>query len=247
MENQIEKNQIEKNQIKSNVLFGLMQGFIWATYVCFNVFLVFYLKTLHISSSQIGLLLTVGMVAGVISQYVWGYICDRLKGVKKVITICIVGTIVAVWSLPVVQGFHAILAIYIVFMVFQPVIPSLIDTWIIQFSQSTCKNYSKLRGIGSLVFAVMSSFFGILVQKYFYHAMAIGFTVLSMLLFIVVLFSKDITREIHHHQKGNRQEEPASVLFKNIKFIALLLGLTFIFICLLVFAVMSSFFCIFVQ
>ncbi|MDF2613126.1 MAG: transporter [Clostridia bacterium] len=215
---------------KSIMFFALMQGFYWAACVTFNVFLVFYLETLHIPSSQIGLLLTAGMVVGVTSQYFWGYLCDYLNGIKKVISLCIIGTVMAVWSLSTVQNYHAILIIYIIFMLFQPVIPSLIDTWIIQLSKSSRKNYSKLRGIGSLTFAVMSSFFGVLVEKYFYNAMAIGFTVFNVLLFITVILSEDIAKD---PKDTNREKEPKqrpAVLFTNIKFTAFLLGVTLILI-----------------
>jgi len=219
-----------KKQSNDNLFFALMQGFYWATCVCFNVFLVFYLETLHIPSSQIGLLLTVGMLAGVTSQYFWGYLCDRLKGIKKVISLCIIGTIIAVWSLSMVHDFTAILVVYIAFMIFQPVIPSLIDTWIIHHSLSTQRNYGKLRGVGSLTFAVMSSFFGILVEKYFYNAMAIGFTLLSILLFITVILSKDIAKESEDVKKETEHKASPRVLFKNTKFIVFLFGITLVFI-----------------
>lgn len=219
-----------KKQPNDNLFFGLMQGFYWATCAAFNVFLVFYLETIHIPSSQIGVLLTIGMIAGVTSQYLWGYLCDRLNGVKKVISICIIGTVIAVWTLPLVQGFNAILPVYITFMIFQPVIPSLIDTWIIQLSKSTRKNYSKLRGVGSLTFAVMSSFFGLLVEKYFYNAIAIGFTLLSILLFTTVILSTDIVKEHKRVKKETEPKESPIALFKNINFLIFLFGITLIFI-----------------
>ena len=215
---------------KNNLLFSLMQGFYWAACVTFNVFLVFYLEKLHISSSQIGLLLTLGMVSGVTSQYFWGYLCDLLGGIKKVVFICIAGTIAAVWVLSAFRGFSAILTTYIFFMFFQPVIPSLIDTWIIQLSEATRKNYSKLRGIGSLTFAIMSSFFGLLVEKYFYLAMAIGFTITSLCLFIVVALSEDISKDKKELKKTASPGQTPFTLFTNLRFVFFLLGIMLIFI-----------------
>ena len=219
-----------KKQSTNIIFFGLMQGFYWGTCVSFNVFLVFYLESLGIPSSQIGLLLTVGMIAGVTSQYFWGYLCDYLNGIKKVMALCIIGTVAAVWTLPTVQGIKAILPVYITFMLFQPVIPSLIDTWTIQLNESTRKNYSKLRSLGSLTFAVMSSFFGLLVEKYFYNAMAISFTLLSILLFVVVILSEDLVKKKKYIRKETEHKESPLALLKNIKFIVFLFGIMLIFI-----------------
>jgi PPP family 3-phenylpropionic acid transporter len=219
-----------KKQAKNNLYFSLMQGFYWAACVTFNVFLVYYLETLHVPSSKIGILLTVGTISGVASQYFWGYLCDKQRGIKKVMSLCILGTVIAVLTLPSVQGFKAILSVYILFMFFQPVIPSLIDTWIIQSDELIRKNYSKIRSVGSLTFAVMSSFFGLLVEKYLYYAIALGFTLFSTLLLIIVLISKDIVKKERHVQKSPKPQLSAVSLFKNIRFVLFLLGIMLIFI-----------------
>lgn len=210
----------------NNIYFSFMECGYWCSWVCLNMFIIFYLKGKGVTGSNIGMLLTSGIIFGTIGQYFWGHMCDKFKTIKKNIIICTIALNIVVFILPLSQDFSFIVLIYSIFIFFQATLPSLIDSWVLEYNEKTRQDYSKIRCTASAAFAILSLFFGSFVEKYGYNAMAIGFVFFNSWILVAAILQEDIPqiKEVKTKIKGLNN------LLSNMKFSILLISVIFVFI-----------------
>lgn len=208
----------------NNIYFSFMQCGYWCSWVTLNMFIIFYLQGKGVTGSKVGILLTSGIIFGTIGQYFWGYMCDKFKTIKKSIMICTISLNILVFMIPLSQNFLIIVSVYSAFIFFQATLPSLIDSWVLEYNEKTKDNYSKIRCTASISFAILSLFFGSFIEKYAYTAMAIGFVFFNSLILVAAILQEDIPKTIKVKKKSQ------SGLFRNMKFNILLVSVIFVYI-----------------
>lgn len=103
---------------------------------------------------QIGVLLAMGAVVNTLTQSLWGYICDKMQTVKRIMLLQLF--ISAVLSIFVfrLQSFLGLLVALTAFFTFYRPLPSLIDTLIVNAVKDNPSQYGSYRMYGSLGFLV---------------------------------------------------------------------------------------------
>ena len=101
---------------------------------------------------QIGVLLAMGAVVNTLTQSLWGYLCDKMQTVKKIMLLQLF--ISAVLSIFVFrfQSFLGLLVALTLFFTFYRPLPSLIDTLIVNAVKENPSHYGSYRMFGSLGF-----------------------------------------------------------------------------------------------
>ncbi|MFS1512138.1 MFS transporter [Chengkuizengella sp. SCS-71B] len=129
-------------------------------------FLPLYFEEVGYSKIQIGTLLGVGPVAGIVSNILWGVISDRFQTVKKVLAILIFGQIVMLFWLWQVDQFSITVIVILFFFFFQNPVISLTDSLILATTQGTkSSSYAGVRVWGSLGFSFSALVMGWILSR----------------------------------------------------------------------------------
>jgi len=117
-----------------------------------SYFPLFY-RHLGFSSSQVGLLYSLGPLISILSNLFWSMISDRLGTIKKIMIILLAGQLISVLLLSKANDFSTVILILSVFYFFYyPVFP-LADTMAIKTAQKHGRNFISIRVFGSLGYA----------------------------------------------------------------------------------------------
>ena len=143
-----------------------------------SYFPLFY-KHLGFSSSQVGLLYSLGPLISILSNLFWSMISDKLGTIKKIMIILLAGQLISVLLLSRATEFQSVILILSVFYFFYyPVFP-LADTMAIKTAQKYGRNFISIRVFGSLGYAFFALTIGYLLR-------ALG-TSWSMTLCIIII------------------------------------------------------------
>ncbi|MDP4126550.1 MAG: MFS transporter [Bacillota bacterium] len=136
-------------------------------YACqgfFIPYLPIIFKNQDFSYWQIGALLSTGAVVGIISQSLWGYLCDRFQTVKKLLLLQLVTTVLLSLFIFHFHTFGTLLVYLTVFYVFYRPLPTLLDTLTVNAIKDNPARYGHYRMFGSLGFLLAALFSGYLMN-----------------------------------------------------------------------------------
>jgi len=152
-----------------------IRSFNFSYFSLFAIFLSFlpvYLSAVHLSESQIGLIVGAGGVIGIVAQPFWGFVSDRMKTIKRVLLLLIAVSIFAGFVL-----FHSssmallFVLVGLMYFLFMPTDP-LVESLNYQTAQRLSVPFGSIRMYGALGYAVSSFVFGIAADKYGMSVMA---------------------------------------------------------------------------
>ncbi|WP_375765858.1 MFS transporter [Archangium gephyra] len=128
-------------------------------------FLPAYLKSLTLSVSQVGLLLSLNPLLSLGAPHFWGYLADRTGRPSRVLTAICAGACLGFLPLLFVDRFPTLLVTLAAYAFFASSITPLIDSLALQHVAQAGGSYSHLRLFGSLGFILSSTFFGFAVDS----------------------------------------------------------------------------------
>lgn len=146
-----------------------------------------WLKEAGISSSQIGFMVSVASVVGMIACFVWGTVSDRLGSAKKVFVLVVSASAILYALLPFVgkggTGAAGILFVYITLIyIFKQSGTSMMDSWVIGATSHRGIPYGSIRMWGSVGYAVMSMVWGAVAGVY----LGVEFVFYSMIPLMII-------------------------------------------------------------
>lgn len=136
----------------------------YASQGVFLPFLPILFKNQDFSYSQIGALLATGAVVGVLTQSLWGYLCDRFQTVKKLLLLQLAASVILSMFIFHFHTFETLLVFLTVFYVFYRPLPTLLDTLTVNAIIDNSAHYGHYRVFGSLGFLLTALFSGILLN-----------------------------------------------------------------------------------
>ena len=154
----------------------------------YNTFLPVYLEnTLNLETSQIGVILSIPSIIGILFVPMWGMLSDVLKKRKGVLWFNILMTFIMTFVYIYSKSFFTVFIVAAFFEAFRNAILPLSDSLTTTYCKDNNKNYGDIRVIGSIFFAISAFLCGLLVDftnkdvTFFYvFAMSLG-----LLLFLV--------------------------------------------------------------
>ncbi len=189
----------------------------------YNTFLPVYLEnTLGFSSSQVGMVVSIPSIIGIIFVPVWGLISDLLKKQKSVLWINILISLLFTGLYAVTESFIAILVVATFLEICRNSILPLTDSITTSYCRENNKNYGGIRVIGSISFAASSFLCGQLIKMTNNDLMFFYVFMVSMIGCLIITPTLDTTSKIEHKEKINLKEDLPK-LFKNKAYILLLL------------------------
>lgn len=125
----------------------------------FLPFLPIIFRNLNFSYWQIGILLSIGAMIVVLTQSLWGYLCDKLQTVKWLLLLQLGTSLILSLLIFRIHSFGIMLIFLSLFYVFYRPLPMLLDTLTVNYTRDNPARYGYYRMFGSLGFllAALSS------------------------------------------------------------------------------------------
>ena len=140
--------------------------FMFAGLGIFFPFLNVYYKSIGLSGTQIGLIITLGPLIAIFAGPMWGLLGDRLGRLRLLLVIVILGSIISVLGLAMMKTFFTILGLAAVFNLFGCAIQPLVDSYNLTLLGEHRERYSEQRLWGTFGFLASSLFAGSVVRTY---------------------------------------------------------------------------------
>lgn len=141
-----------------------------------------------------GYILAANAVIAIAGQFLFGYLCDKFKGIRLFFAIAygilLASGILMFLNTAQMFWYHLVTVALMGGMV--KVIMGLDETWMLE---ADSENYGKLRAAGALGLTIGSPIAGLLVDAFSYFALVIVLGVTSILLFLFIFLSADVKKE----------------------------------------------------
>lgn len=144
-------------------------------------FLPAYLRSLALSTTEVGLLLALQPLASLIAPPLWGHLADRTGRLSHVLTLLTVGTALCFAPLMTVERFPALVVTLGAYACFASSITTLLDSLALNHVAQRGGSFAHLRLFGSLGFIICTTAFGLWVQQVDRSTIAVALTLLILL------------------------------------------------------------------
>ncbi|MCP3142432.1 MFS transporter [Pyxidicoccus xibeiensis] len=145
-----------------------LAGFYFFYYAAVGIVLPFlpaYLKSLSLSTTQVGLLLAINPLVSLLAPPLWGHLADRTGRASRILTVLASGAVLAFSLLLLAREFPALVASLVTYAFFVTSFTPLIDSLALHHVARAGGSYAHLRLFGSLGFIASSVGFGLLVTR----------------------------------------------------------------------------------
>ncbi|MHB8074123.1 MFS transporter [Desulfosporosinus fructosivorans] len=146
--------------MKRNSIMAGYYIFYFAAVGIYLPFLPLFLARLDMNSLQIGVLMSVGPLAGIFAQAVWGTLADRYHRRKEYLLIALTLTAIISVSLSFGKGFTGLAVLLLFYALTNSPITALSDALVLNTLEDP-RDYGKIRRWGSLGFALTAAFGGL--------------------------------------------------------------------------------------
>ncbi|MBU3111219.1 MFS transporter [Clostridium lacusfryxellense] len=191
---------------------------------CFSPFLTYYFQLRGLSYTQIGIAYAVSSITGVITQPIWGVITDKYLNKRTTMIITMVLSSVSIYNFVFAKNFYYILFSIALLLSFQSSLISVSDAYTYEIMDHHREiQYGRIRLMGSLGFAIIALFLGILI-KYF------GINSAFFLYSIIMFTGAMIVCSIDYKDKTTPQKidlADITSLIKDRKFFVFIVAIVF--------------------
>jgi MFS transporter, PPP family, 3-phenylpropionic acid transporter len=211
-----------KSLIRRPIGFAALQFMTWATFAFYLPFVVVILADRGLSNAQIGLILMVNSMVGIITQPVVGFISDKIRSVRKVVIFCMAAIAAIITVLPLMRTTAALFVFMPLYTFFSCSIVPLLDNWTyLGIKDQPGKSYGSARLWGSIGFLPCIILAGRLVKLFSTNVLSIVFPVLCLLTIGAYLLQPDPPAQAmgHLHQKRGMLRSLGG-LVKNYSFVS---------------------------
>ena len=189
----------------------------------YNTFLPVYLEnTLGFSSSQVGIIVSIPSILGIIFVPIWGLLSDLMNKQKLILWINVLVSLLCAVIYTITKSFLAVFIVAIFLEMFRNSILPLTDTITTAYCEKTNKNYGNIRVIGSLFFAVASFLCGQLIKATNNELMFFYVFIVSMIGCLIITPTLPTLESNTKPEKVNLKQD-LPLLFKNKAYLLILL------------------------
>lgn len=144
---------------------------------------------------QIGTLISLYTISGILGQLLAGYLCDKLRTIKKILSLSILFIMI---STTISITFKIRVVFYISFIItgfFYSILTNVSDSWVMESEEKIKIKYGSIRAFGSIGWAFGVLVAGFIISKFGYYAVNIMY-VISMSVALICSFKlKDSIKE----------------------------------------------------
>jgi PPP family 3-phenylpropionic acid transporter len=162
--------------------------FMFAGMGIFFPFLNVYYKSIGLSGTQIGLIITLGPLIAIFAGPIWGLLADRLGRLRLILVIIVLGSITFALGLGRMTSFVSILVLVAVFNLFSCAVQPMVDSYNLSLLGEHRERYSEQRLWGTFGFIVTSLMAGSLLERVGLGYVFTGYAVCLGLLLLTLIW-----------------------------------------------------------
>lgn len=144
-------------------------------------FLPAYLRSLALSTTEVGLLLALSPLASLVTPPLWGHLADRTGRLSSVLTLLALGAALFFAPLLSVERFPALVVTLAAYAGFASSITPMVDSLALNHVARTGGSFAHLRLFGSLGFILSATTFGLMVRSVDRSTILVSVTLLGLL------------------------------------------------------------------
>jgi len=147
--------------------FRILMFTYWLMMLSVSGMYTMYIDNIGFSKKEISIAVSIFTFSALIGKNFMGYLADRFKDVKKIIFISISIGVIATVTLLFLRNIWAIIMIILLWGIFLYGIEPLTEAWYIEIlmDNNAQSEFGKIRGFGSIGYALSGVFLGLLVEK----------------------------------------------------------------------------------
>ncbi|MGL4913101.1 MAG: MFS transporter [Romboutsia sp.] len=177
------------------ILFRVLYFFLFFGVASIVGMLVPFLQYKGYNPMEIGTLISLYTVSGMIGQFFVGYLCDKFSTIKKiffpsVIIMMITNTTAVIFNQKII--FYSS---FLVMGFFYYIVVNLSDSWVMENEESIKSKFGPLRAFGSIGWAIGVLVSGFIIAKFGYYTVNIMYIVTVTIALIVSFKLKDTRKE----------------------------------------------------
>lgn len=153
------------------------------------------LSSFKLEGSTLGIIFSIGSFATIISQPFWGFVNDKMKKPKKLISFLLISSSIAIFCFFFTKGAFVVSLVYLIFMFFNSGTGSISDSSVL----SSGIPFGKVRLWGSIGYAIGVQFAGLVSEKLGIKSILIiyiVFMILTVLIMKTINFNKAEVKKI---------------------------------------------------
>jgi len=152
-----------------------------------------YIANMGFSKKEISIAVTLYTLSGLIGQIIIGYIVDKYKHIKSVISISLSMGFLSAAGVLFAKEIWQIYLMLIIWGLFISSTCALTDTWCIYTlkAEDEQRNFGRVRGFGSIGYGFSGAFLGILLQSFGWKIYCWYIIIGIMLTLLIIFFMKD--------------------------------------------------------
>lgn len=139
---------------------------VYLHYGAFGIFLPMWFAHRGLSPEQIGILIALPMLLRVLVVAPVTNLADRLRRIREVFLVCVVGAMLIMTALPIAHGYWQLILFFTVFALVWDPLPILADSYAVLAVRTQGLDYGRMRLWGSLAFVAANVACGQLIENY---------------------------------------------------------------------------------
>jgi oligosaccharide:H+ symporter len=158
-----------------------------------------YLNHVGYSASQRGIILAGMSLVGIFGQFLFGFLSDKYRTVKKFYYATMVALVVVSGLVYAVSGnliYYHLITVALTGGLFQIVV-SLLDAWVLEINPYLVLHYGKIRAFGALGWAIGAPITAWIVNTMGYDKLGWGYLIITLLTFAISWTLKDAIKIVH--------------------------------------------------
>ena len=168
-----------------------INAFVYISGVFYTPFISSYYSTKGISPTRIGILLMIGPITAIFVQPFWGKLSDSRGKRKLVLSVAVAGSCFAMCAYYIGNSFASYIFATVLVNIFTLSIIPLSDAVLISLTGSLGISFSWVRLGGTLGYAAMAVFAGIILKRYPQMQFALSSCSYALLLLLISFLPKD--------------------------------------------------------
>lgn len=140
--------------------------FIYYGFGAFTPLITQYYQSINLSGTQIGLISAVAPVVSIITQPLWGMICDKFQIRKGVLFLTLLVSGLTGLLFPAVSAFAFVLLLYTLLSIFQSAVVPVSDSMALGYAKKHQVAFGDIRMWGAVGFAIAAFLTGLLVERW---------------------------------------------------------------------------------
>lgn len=203
----------------------------WAMVLSMTGMYTMYIQQKGFSKEEISIVITIYTLCSLVGQIFIGYLVDKFKNVKRIMLASIVmGLVVGIGLNFATEHWHIYVLIFI-WAFFISGTSSLSEAWTMHAlsAYGEQRNFGRVRGFGSIGYALSGVLLGVLLQRYSWKVFSF-YIIASVLITIIIMLTIKDNYKIKHAKKSEKVsfKEALNQIFR-IKPLMVMVSIVFIY------------------